>query len=146
MRASRPLSLLAAVGLLAAGCRARPTRAALPPPPQIVELTISDTHYAYNPKIHPGRTVFVCRNLGQVTHTALLIPVGEDFPPVDVQLHGSVRRSVQILAGTGVKPGARGIFAVDLTAGQRYYLEDLNRGPDLQIYAFKGLASEFRAR
>lgn len=140
------LAGLVAAAVVTAGCASHPARAALPPPPQIIQVTISDDHYAYNPLIHPGRVVFNSRNVGRVAHTILIAPVSDDYPPVDEQLHGKERRSIDFLAGTRLKPGASSSFALDLVAGQRYYMVDFDRAPDGEIYALKGLDSEFRAR
>ena len=109
-------------------------------------MTISDSHFTYNPVIRAGRVVFDGRNVGRVAHTMLVFPVGNDYPPVDVQLHGKVRRPVQPFGGTRVKPGASNSFALDLVRGQRYYMVDFDLDPARVAYALKGLDSEFRAQ
>lgn len=138
---------LVAVALAAVGCSsAQATRAPLPPPPQVVHVTIDDHHYAYGSPIHAGRTVFVGHNVGRASHTILLYMVGDDLPPVDVQIHGDKRYQVSGFAGTRVEPGATNSFAVDLVPKQRYYMLDFDRDSDGKIFALDGLDSEFRAQ
>ena len=58
----RIAAVVPAAMLVLAGCASSPTgvvRSPLPPPPQIVHVTITDHHYAFDAGIHPGRTIFV---------------------------------------------------------------------------------------
>jgi len=143
----RAAAVVVAVAVAGAGCSStQATRAPLPPPPQVVHVTIDDHHYAYDTTIHAGRTVFVGHNVGRATHTILLYAVGDDLPPVNVQIHGDKRHQVEGFAGTRVKPGATNSFAVDLVPKQRYYMLDFDRDSDNKIFALDGLDSEFRTR
>lgn len=132
---------------LLGGCSSHAASVApLPPPPQIVDVTISEYHFAYPPAVHAGRTVFVGRNVGRVAHTLRLFPVDDSTPPVDAQLHGTKRLFARPFGGTRVQPGSSGTFAVNLLPGQRYFMVDLDRDPAGDTYALKGLDSEFRAQ
>lgn len=105
-----------------------------------------DFAFEYTRSIPAGRVVFRARNVGRLQHELALVPLSEDFPPIDVQLHGSVRRTVDAIAGIhGRDPGQSGTFAVDLVAGHRYALLCFFEAPDGESHAVKGMASEFRA-
>lgn len=139
--------LVTAAAVVAGGCSSQPAaRGPLPPPPQIVDVTITEFHFAYNPVINAGRVVFVGHNAGHVAHTMRLFPIDDSVPPVDAQLHGTKRIFPRAFGGTRVRPGTSNAFAVQLVHGQRYFMLDLDRGPDGSIYALKGLDTEFRAR
>lgn len=138
-------SLVLAASLLAGCSSAHETRAPLPPPAQIINVTITAHHYGYNPTIRSGRTVFVGHNVDRAVHVLILYPIADDVPPVDVQLHGTHRVSIQMVAGMQVNPGMTDSFALDLVRHQRYFMLDFGRGPDGTVYALHGLDSEFRA-
>lgn len=145
-RPALPGAVMAAV-LAASGCSAgQVARAPLPPPPQIVNVTVTDHRFAYNPAIRAGRVVFSGHNLGRTDHTMRVFPMGDDWPPIDVQLHGPVRRRLVPFGGTRIKPGKTNSFAVDLVPGQRYAMLDLDQNSAHVPYALIGLDSEFRAK
>lgn len=128
------------------GCRAEEASAPLPPPPAQVAVEMSEYQYDYEPSIPAGRVVFRFGNVGAVDHELGLWPLEEDFPPIDVQLHGPVRRFLTPFARSEVVgPGATGTFAVDLVPGQRYALICFLRGPQGQEHEQLGMNSEFRA-
>lgn len=77
----RLLTLGATVTLAAGGCSPQTAaRAPLPPPPHIVDVTITDYQFAYNPFIHAGRVVFSGHNVGLVPHTIRLFPIDDSTP------------------------------------------------------------------
>ncbi len=140
-------SLIMVVITLSTGCGAEEASAPLPPPPAQVTVEMSEYRYEYDPEIPAGRVVFRFTNVGTVDHELGLWPLEEDFPPIDVQLHGSTRRFLTPFARSEVvRPGATGTFAVDLVSGQRYALICFLRGPQGQEHEQLGMNSEFRAR
>lgn len=141
-----PFGLLAGVALLITACDAAAGSNDLPASPPVVTVTMTDDHFAYAGPIHAGRTVFVAVNKGHVVHRLELVPLPKDFPPITVQLHGSERRPVQIMASTPyTSPGQTGSFAVDLPPG-RYAFISFLIDRDGVSQALKGMATEFMVR
>jgi hypothetical protein len=139
-----PLALLAGVLLLISACAPAAGAGALPAAPPVVNVTMTDDHFAYSGPIRSGRTVFVAVNRGHVVHRLELVPLPKDFPPINVQLHGSVRRPVQIMASIPfTSPGQTGSFAVDLPPG-RYAFISFVVDRDGVSQALKGMATEFK--
>lgn len=139
------LVIAAAAFVLTAGCGAgaslKPGVVSSP----IVSVTMTGSGFLYRRPVPAGRVVFVVRNVDQVKHELQLVPLPEDMPPVQEQLHGSQRRELAPVAGVpGRAPGQRGVFAVDLIPGARYGLVDTLLDADGQPFALKGMASEFR--
>ncbi len=119
--------------------------ATLPTSPPVISINVYDHGFKYDKQIPPGRVVFRFLSTGEVDHSPALIPLAEDVPPINEQLHGSVRRTVAPFAGIPtLRPGEQGTFAVDLAPGHRYALVDFAQGPDGRILALQGGSSEFR--
>lgn len=134
------------VSTLATGCGSEAVSAPLPRPPAQVVVEMGEYWYEYDPDIPAGRVVFRFANVGTVDHELGLWPLEEDFPPIDVQLHGQERRFLTPFARSEiVRPGATGTFAVDLLPGQRYAMICFLRGPQGEEHEQLGMNSEFRA-
>ncbi len=119
---------------------------ALPAPAPEVNVRLREYSIDYDHAVPAGRVVFRVQNDGSILHQVTLLPLPEDVPPIEVQIHGTDRRSIQPLADLHPRPpGTTGAFAADLVAGQRYALVDFLRDADGHSHAFKGMASEFRA-
>ena len=107
---------------------------------------MADYRFEHNPGAPTGRVVIRVRNTGTVTHSLSLVLLPEDFPPLDEQLRGDVRRTVASLAMLPDRPaGSSDSFAVDLAPG-RYGLICNVRFPDGVIHGVRGMNSEFRVR
>ena len=140
------LPVLTGTAMALAGCSAsREVGAPLPPPPQVVHVTVTDHHYDFDADIHAGRTVFVAHNTGRAVHSIQLFPVADDVPPVDEQIHGDRRVEVVHYAAIQVKAGGTATFAVDLEPKQRYFMLDFNFKSGTRVWALDGLDAEFRA-
>lgn len=136
---------LAIVALVTVACRTS-TDSPLPAPPAKVSVTMLDDRFEYRPEIPAGRVVFQIRNAGRRPHRLVLLPLGEDLPPIDVQLRGTERRSATPFAGINTRqPGQTSGFAVDLVPGRRYAMICFVQEPDGTTHAQKGMAREFRA-
>ncbi len=107
---------------------------------------MDEYRFVYDDNIPPGRVVFDVTNAGRIPHRLSLLPLTEDFPPIDVQVRGSERRFINPFAGIPPRePGERGTFAVELAPGVRYALVCfLVDDQDNQSHAVKGMTSEFR--
>jgi hypothetical protein len=93
-----------------------------------------------------GRVVLQVVNRGRLVHRMSLVPLPEELPPIDAQLHGDERRVLSTLAAIAdTPPGASGSVAVDLTPG-RYAFICFLTDPDGESHALKGMADEFRIR
>ena len=137
---------LCALSLLAASCGEENNDAPLPPAPPVVDVTMRDYSYEYSPRIPRGRVVFRAHNAGRRLHEIVLVPLPEDYPPIDEQLRSKTRRPAGILARMHpLTPGATDAFAVDLVPG-RYAMVDFITGRDGVIHGLKGSNSEFRVR
>jgi hypothetical protein len=105
---------------------------------------MTEYRLVYRGAIPPGRTVFRIVNAGKLLHSLLMFPEDPDAPPLDKQLHGSVRRPVQPIAQVfPLHPGGFGTFAVNLVEGQRYGLMSPSSGPDGVADFLKGMNLEF---
>ena len=142
----RPVALALVVALAAGSCvvgrkeRADP----LPPPPGQVQVVMRDFRYDYDKAVPGGRVVFRVRNEGSVEHSLTLINLPEDYPPIDEQLRGEVRRGAPTIALIPSRPpGGGGTFAVDLVPG-RYAFVCFVADADGVLHALKGMNSEFR--
>ncbi len=115
-------------------------------PHAVVVVTMKEYRLDYERPVPGGRVVFRVVNAGRYVHRLSMLPLPEDFPPIDQQLRGRQRRVVAPLAGVpGLRPGSSDSFAVDLVPGQRYGVVDLSGNPNGQSNALLGMASEFRA-
>lgn len=134
----------AAVAVVTAGCSAD-AGAALPPVPPSVTVVMHEYRFDHGP-VPRGRVVFHVDNRGHVVHRMSLVPLPEDLPPIEEQLHGTDRRTLFTLAAVpDTQPGASGTVAVDLAPG-RYAFICFLTDKDGQSHALKGMASEFRIR
>lgn len=141
-----PLWALPTLTLLAASCGGEDKEAPLPPPPRVVEVDMREYRFDYTPRIPRGRVVFRAHNRGRRAHEIVLVPVPENFPPIDKQLHSKTRRPVGKLAHLRpLRPGESDAFAVDLVPG-RYAMVDFITARDGEINGLKGMNSEFRVR
>ncbi|MDQ3897584.1 MAG: glycoside hydrolase, partial [Actinomycetota bacterium] len=139
------LTLTLGVGL--PGCRAGTAdRGPLPVGAPEVHVTMDEYGFEPDRVIPAGRVVFRVHNAGRRTHMLTLVPLPEDMPAIDVQLHGETRRSLDDFAGIYPRqPGGDGTFAVDLVAGQRFAMICFSQDPDEDVHhALKGMTYEFR--
>lgn len=148
MRTPRLLSKLAASALVLVfgalpGCgKSTPSGHAAP----VVVVRMREFRFDYDKRIHPGRVIFRFVNVGKLPHKVMMIPLSEDFPPIDQQVHGTDRRYVPPFAQIFVRrPGESGTFAIDVVAGQRYGMMSYLTDKDGVSDAVKGMASEFTA-
>ncbi|HVE47470.1 MAG TPA: hypothetical protein VNA57_12090 [Acidimicrobiales bacterium] len=114
--------------------------------PKVIDVRMRDFAFDYKGVIPGGRVVFRARNTGSEQHQLELVPLGEDYPPLDEQLRGGTRRIVLAVAGLPRRgPGKSGAFAADLVPGSRYGFVCFVEGEDGEVHALKGMSSEFRA-
>lgn len=138
------LLVLGALALVAASCGSQ--EPSLPPSPTVVNVSLRDYRFDYKAPAGSGRVVFHVQNAGKLRHELVLLVLPEDLPPLQEQLRSKQRRAVATLAFLKpLRPGERGIFAVDLKHG-RYGMACFVRGSDGVPYSRKGMASEFRIR
>lgn len=117
----------------------------MPPTPPVRNVTLSEYHFSYDTSVPAGRVVFRFTNDGKVQHRPILLPLDDDVPPIDVQLHGAERKVVPPFAGLRMRdPGQSGTFAVDLAPNHRYAFICYAIAADGQVHALKGMSSEFR--
>ena len=145
-----PSLLVAVVAATTAGCASdhSPEQVARPPAPEpvpVIRITMVDHGFELDAPVPAGRVVFRIENAGQSPHNLVMIPLGEDVPPIDVQLRGSERRLVEPFAGVYERAsGDSGTFAVDLLAERRYALICTLSADDGQPHWMHGMATEFR--
>ena len=138
-------SLLAAAVLGGVACSSSQVPDGSGAGPPVVVVTMREYRYQHPQVIPSGRVVFRFVNDGVLEHQTDLMPLAEDFPPIDQQIRGGNRRVVTPFAGfLPRKPGEIGTFDVDLGAGRRYALVCFARAPDDESHALKGMTSEFR--
>lgn len=119
-------------------------QAGLPEPPTVVKVAMDEYSFAYRRSIAPGRVVFEVTNVGRRPHRISLLPLSEDVPPIQEQIRGSERRSVNPFAGLPPQaPGEVATLAVDLAAGVRYAMICFINEPEVS-HAQAGMVSEFR--
>lgn len=139
--------VIASVALFAFGASCTPASDERPLPgrPPVIDVTMDEYTFKYPPRVPAGRVIFRVRNSGRLPHRLSVLPLPEDLPPIDEQLHGPNRLTVTPFAGIPTrKPGIPGTFAVDFVAGRRYAFICFVRDPDGQSHALKGMNSEFR--
>ena len=120
------------------------TAAPLPPPPERVDIAMTEYRFDVTAQFHPGRMVFRAENRGTMDHSVTLVALPEDYPPLDEQLRGDTRRGATTIAMLRRRPpGAKGTFAVDLGPG-RYGIVCFVPDPDGTVHALKGMNFEFR--
>lgn len=119
----------------------------LPVSPTVVDVVIQQGRFEYPSSVPAGRVIFQVRNADDVPHRLTLLPLPENLPPLRDHLRSEDRRVMIPYAGMpSLKPGERGVFAVDLTPGRRYALLDLSHDNQGRSYARQGLAAEFRVK
>lgn len=135
-----------AMSVLVVSCSGSSRGAPLPAPPSIVKVRMANDRFIYKPPTSTGRAVFSVTNADKVNHRLTLIPIDDDVPPIDEQLHSTSRRQAQPEAQSLIlHPGQAEAFAIDVVPGQRYALVCFLHEPgDPVIYALKGMNSEFR--
>ncbi len=145
-RARISLTLLA-LAVVVSSCQPSPQDTLpLPASPPVIDVTIRDDRIEYGPLIAAGRVVFRVYNGGSTKHQLKMLPLDEDFPPIQIQLRGSERRVVSPFAGVpAIDPGSRSVFAVDVVPDTRYALFCLLPGRDGVPYGAKGVSTEFRS-
>ena len=116
----------------------------LPPAPARVAITMHDYRFEIGGPVPTGRVIFEVTNRGTMTHSLSLIALPEDFPPIDEQLRGDVRRGAPTVARVPARPPGTGSrFALDAAPG-RYALVCFIADPDGVIHGAKGMNAEFR--
>jgi len=142
MRIAAPFCV---IFVIMTSCSPAPGRASLPEGPAEVTVSMREYAFDYDSSLTAGRVVFNVVNRGQLEHRLVLLPLGDDVPPINVQLHGPQRLTVAPLASVLPRPpGRRAAFAAELLPGKRYALICSIVDPDGESHAFKGMASEFR--
>ncbi|HET7487845.1 MAG TPA: hypothetical protein VFJ85_07945 [Acidimicrobiales bacterium] len=117
----------------------------LPAPMPVVDVTMTEYHFAFTPPASGGRVMIRVTNAGRVIHALELHPLGADFPPIDQQLHGSVRRTLAPFAELpAMRPGQHRSFVVDLRPDTRYAFLCFVADRDRVVHALKGMNAEFR--
>lgn len=138
--------VIAGLLLAAAACSPVESEEPLPPSAPTVEVRLVEHEVIYDEPIPAGRVVFRVENAGKRVHRLALLPLPDDFPPLQEELANDTPRSVSSFARVpNLQPGETGMFAVDLAAGQRYAMVDYSEAPDGASHARLGLADEFRA-
>ncbi len=143
MRAALAATAVAVVA--AAACVSEHPRAPLPAPVPVVTVTMTEYSFQLDRAVPSGRVVFRMRNVGRLAHSATLLPLPEDLPPIQVQLQGTERRYLAPFAGVPERPpDTSRSFAVELQPGVRYAMICYTIDPDRQNHASKGMSTEFR--
>lgn len=133
----------ATVALMASACSGA-SGAALPPAPPTVHVAMREYAFDYKPPTR-GRVVLQVINRGTEAHRLSVVPLPEDLPPIDVQLHGAERRALSTLAAVpDTPPGGVGAVALDLAPGRYAFICFIESGG--QSHALRGMASEFRVQ
>lgn len=131
--------------LTTGGCSPEQTQEPLPPEVPTVEVRLAEHDLLYESPVPAGRVVFRIHNAGDRVHRLALLPLPEDFPPLEEELANDSPRSVDPFARIpNLAPGETGTFAVDLAAGKRYAMVDFSKTSDGRTQAKLGVAAEFR--
>ncbi|MGH9178247.1 MAG: hypothetical protein ACRD0N_06805 [Acidimicrobiales bacterium] len=139
--AARGRVVLALAPLLLAACE-RPSDD-FPPPPQTVQVGMTEYRFDLRAPGAAGRIVFEARNRGSVDHELVLVGVPENLPPIGEQLRSGERVVVPTVARMAPHgPGTRGTFAVDLEPG-RYAVVCFVKDADGEQHDQKGMSAEF---
>ncbi len=135
--------LAASVGCFLSACGGG---AALPRSATIINVGMTEYHFAVRSSAPAGRAVFRVFNAGRLDHNLTLEQLPSDFPPINAQLHSSTRRGAPAVAlMPSLRPGQSDTFAVDLTPG-RYAILSSVKGRDGVVDALKGMNAEIRVR
>lgn len=117
----------------------------LPTGPAVVDVSMLENRFEYNPTVPSGRVVFRVTNVGREDHRLALLPLPDNIPPIDQQLRSPSRMPIPPFAGTRpLRPGQQSSFAVDLRPGVRYALICFLVNQEGQSHAQLGMNSEFR--
>lgn len=139
--------VLAVIGLSVGSCSpvgSPESGAGLPPRPLTFDVVMRDYAFDHAATVDAGRVVFRVQNAGTVSHEMVLVALPEDFPPIDEQLRGDVRRPLGIVNHLANRsPGTSDIFAADLFPG-RYAMICFRADADGAPHFAKGMDSEFR--
>lgn len=112
----------------------------------MISVVMEDNRFRHVGTIPPGQVVFEVYNADDVEHELVLLPLPEEAPSIQEQLHGPKRLVVLPFASVPpVEPGGRATFASDLLPGQRYAFACFLANKDGVQYALLGMTSEFRA-
>lgn len=129
------------------GCANQSAKIApLPGGSPVIRVAMLDYRFKYRPATVPaGRVLFRVKNSGKVNHQLALYPLTEDFPPINEQLHGPVRRILQDFGSIpGRRPGQEGAFVVNLVPGKRYAMICFLLDAQGRNHALRGMNTEFR--
>lgn len=146
-RTRRPIWIASSAACVLGAC-AGPDPAARPRPPvpPVVEVGLSEYRFELPSSLPTGRVVFHLTNRGMENHRPALLPLPDDFPPVQEEVRNTTSRPVLPFAGVASRPpGSTGTFAADLIPGRRYALVCFITAPDGEGHANKGMTWEARA-
>lgn len=151
-RGLRPAALAAlalVMALALASCQqSRTPPTPNPPTPKaapVVEVTMRDYRYDFDPPSRAGHVVFRFVNAGKVIHRPAMVALPDDVPPIAEQLRGTERRFLDPLTGIyDRRPGRTGTFAMNLRQNQRYAIICFAIDRDETPHRNKGMAVEFR--
>jgi hypothetical protein len=136
--------MLAGSLALVAGCSGGAAR--LPPSATIIDVRMTEYHFAVRSTAPAGRAIFRIVNAGGLDHNLTLEKLPRDFPPLDLQLHSSIRRGAPAVAIVPtLHPGDTATFAADVSRG-RYGLLSSVMGDDGVPDLLKGMNAEIRVR
>lgn len=139
--------VVVAVGLVASACTSSQQALPVPPSAPAIHVSLEDRNLVFDTPVPAGRVVFHVRNAGTHPHRFALVPLPDDAPPLEQDLHDDVERPVRRVARIPtLQPGETGMFAVDLIPGQRYGMLDYSTTPDGVQHMMVGVAGEFRAQ
>ncbi len=140
-RSARRMLSVASVCLFLTACGGG---AALPRSATIIDVRMTEYHFAVTPSAPTGRAVFRVFNAGRLDHDLTLEQLPSDFPPINAQLHSSTRRGAPAIAlMPTLHPGQSDTFAADLSPG-RYAILSSMTGRDGVVDALKGMNAEIR--
>lgn len=138
-------AVVVALALLTA-CTTDTAGVALPPSAPVVEVGVDEDGVLTAGTVPAGRVVIRISNRGERPHQLSLLSLALESPPVEEQLRDPPEDGPQLLAQVPLlDPGETGMFAAWLREGRRYALADLSEGPNGDLYAEHGVATEFRA-
>lgn len=113
--------------------------------PVEVHVSLSEYRFGLETPLPAGRVVFRFSNSGTEAHRPALLPLPEDFPPIQEEVRNPEARILPPFAGISTQPpGSSGLFAVDLVAGRRYALVCFIASPDGIGHSNKGMTWETR--
>lgn len=107
---------------------------------------MKDNRFVFDRALPAGRVVFKVTNDDHLPHRLTVLPLADDLPPLDAQLHGDTRRAAAPFAGLPSQaPGSSDSFAVDLQPGGRYGFICFLQDADGISHALKGMNADLRA-